>query len=170
MSLTDAGACLGMPPSWTGVWGRFRPLEERLHGHRADLPALFQHLTDYVARQSPTDYYDRRQRYTNRILPALDMQEIIESYAGRTTHRRRLAEGRTSPHLLLRHDPVPSHRQRVAAGPGMEPPTGPADEPAATCASVVFVLEHEHPDHPFSVHLHTLLSVHVSKVIARAGG
>lgn len=40
MSLSEAGAYLGIPPAWMDDWYRFRPLEERLHGRRADLPRL----------------------------------------------------------------------------------------------------------------------------------
>ncbi len=90
MSLQEAGAYLGIPPDWMGSWGRFRPLEERLHGRRADLPTLFQRFTDHVADQPPVDYHDRRKRFANWTLPVSEMQKITENYPGR---RRTIAAG-----------------------------------------------------------------------------
>ncbi|MCZ0984386.1 TniQ family protein [Streptomyces diastatochromogenes] len=61
LSLREAGTYLGIPSAWMDDWFRFRPLEERIHGRRADLVEVFQRLTTHIARQPTTDYRARRE-------------------------------------------------------------------------------------------------------------
>ncbi|MDQ0835746.1 hypothetical protein QF032_007590 [Streptomyces achromogenes] len=78
-----------IPPTWMAAWGRFRPLEERLYGRRAELSMLFQRLTDHVADQPAVDYAARRKGFENWTLPVSDLQRIVENYPS----RRRLIVG-----------------------------------------------------------------------------
>ncbi|MEV4874232.1 TniQ family protein [Streptomyces syringium] len=168
MSLKEAGAYLGIPPEWMDNWGKFRPLEERLQGRRADLPTLFQRLTDHVARQPPTDYFARRQRFADWTLPESVMQEIIESYPDR---RRIIAAGSRSGERLricfsaMIWSLITGSEWRLA--PGMEPNPAPKAESSATDATLISILEHTRPGAHFYTHLHNLLPVYASKVLAQ---
>lgn len=168
MALQEAGSFLRIPPEWAANWGRFRPLEERLHGRRADLATLFQRFTDHVAQQPPTDYFVRRQHFADWTLPESDMQEIIERYPDR---RRILAAGSRSAERLhicfsaLIWSVLTGSEWRLA--PGMEPNPIPKAEPATTDAAVVSALTRTRS--PFFTHLHNLLPTYASRVLAQAG-
>lgn len=166
MSLKEAGAYLGIPPEWMDNWGKFRPLEERLQGRRADLTALFQCLTDQVARQSPADYFARRQRFADWILPESVMQEFIESYPDR---RRIVAAGSRSGERLhicfsaLMWSRITGSEWRLA--PGMDPTTTAAAGSAAIDAAVISQFEHARPSFPFYRHLLAHLPTYVDRVL-----
>ncbi|MGW0294156.1 TniQ family protein [Streptomyces tuirus] len=155
MSLQEAGAYLGIPPDWMDNWGRFRPLEERLHGRRADLPTLFQRFTDHVADQPPLDYHARRKRFADWALPVSDMQKIIDGYPGK---RRTIAAGsqkasriRTGFSALI-WSRLTGSEWRLA--PDLQPL--PTQGVAVIDEAVISSLLHQRPD-PFYAYLHDLL-------------
>ncbi|WP_432154990.1 TniQ family protein [Streptomyces tricolor] len=164
MSLTEAGAYLGIPPAWMNSWGRFRPLEERLHGRRADLPTLFQRFTDHVADQPPVDYHARRKRFANWTLPTSEMKKIVENYPGR---RRIIAAGsekasriRTGFAALI-WSRLTGSEWRLA--PDLQPL--PAEGVAVVDAAVICSLQGQYADHPFYTYLHNLLPDYVSTIL-----
>ncbi|WP_157867720.1 hypothetical protein [Streptomyces prasinus] len=164
MSLQEAGAYLGLPAEWLDSWGRFRPLEERLHGRRADLPALFQRLTDHIADQPPLDYHARRRRFANWTLPVSEMQKIIETYPGR---RRTIAAGsqrasriRTGFSALI-WSRLTGSEWRLA--PDLQPL--PIQGVAVVDEAVISSLLHQRPDHPFYAYLHNLLPTCIENML-----
>ncbi|MYT19820.1 hypothetical protein GTW69_05870 [Streptomyces sp. SID7760] len=168
MSLNDAGTYLGIPPAWMAAWGRFRPLEERLHGRRADLSMLFQRLTDHVADQPTVDYAARRKRFANWTLPEADLQRIIENYPS----RRRLIAGGSQRGARIRvgfsalvWSRLTGSEWRLA--PDLQPL--PVEGVAMVDAGVIHQLQGRSPDHqPFYAYLHNLLPDYAAEVLGQS--
>ncbi|MFC9627612.1 hypothetical protein ACFTXM_49395 [Streptomyces sp. NPDC056930] len=166
MSLKEAGAYLGIPPAWMDAWGRFRPLEERLHGRRADLPTLFQRLTDHVTDQPFLDYDARRKRFANWTLSDSDMQKIVENYPS----RRRFIVGGSQKGSRIRAgfsaliwSRLTGSEWRLA--PDLQPL--PVQGVDVVDAAVICSLQGRSPDHqPFCKYLHDLLPDYASAILA----
>ncbi|WP_129260263.1 hypothetical protein [Streptomyces sp. M3] len=165
MSLDDAGTYLGIPPAWMAAWGRFRPLEERLHGCRADLSVLFQRLTDHVADQPVVDYAARRKRFANWTLPESDLKRIVENYPSR---RRLLARGSQRGARMrigfsaLVWSQLTGSEWRLA--PDLQPL--PVEGVAMVDAGVIHQLQGRNPDHqPFYAYLRDLLPDYASTIL-----
>ncbi|WP_434600060.1 TniQ family protein [Streptomyces sp. A5-4] len=170
MSLKEAGAYLRIAPEWMDNWAKFRPLEERLHGRRADLSPLFRRFTAHVVRQPPTDYFARRQHFSDWTLPESDMQEIIENYPAR---RRIIYAGSRSSerfHICfsaLVWSRITGSEWRLA--PGIESTAAPYAGTFAIDATLISFMRCPRPSAPFYTHLHNLLPVYASKVLTQSG-
>ncbi|MCG7526923.1 TniQ family protein [Streptomyces sp. OfavH-34-F] len=165
MSLKEAGAYLGIPSAWMDAWGRFRPLEERLHGRRVDLPTLFQRLADHVADQPPLDYHARRKRFANWTLSDSAMQKIVDKYPSR---RRFIVGGSHKASRIgtgfsaLVWSRLTGSEWRLA--PDLQPlPRGGVD---VVDASIICSLQGRDPTHqPFYKYLHDLLPDYASAIL-----
>ncbi|MFD4478249.1 hypothetical protein ACFWPU_19340 [Streptomyces sp. NPDC058471] len=169
MSLNETGAYLGIPPIWRAAWGRFRPLEERLHGRRADLSMLFQRLTDHVADQPAVDYAARRKRFENWTLPESGLQRIVENYPSRRRPivgvSQRGARVRVGFSALV-WSRLTGSEWRLA--PDLQPL--PVEGVAVVDAAVIHQLQGRNPDHqPFYTYLDNLLPDYADEVLRQCG-
>lgn len=170
MSLAEAGAYLAIPPGWMTDWKRFRPLEERIHGRRADLSELLERLTDHVARHPSTNYHARRQRFAHWTLSTSEMQKIDSGYTGR---RRRIAAGTLSgPRIhaclsAMAWSQLTGSEWRLA--PSMQPPMTPRDGPSAIDATLICMLGRPQPRTHYYCYLRAVLADRTSAILAHSG-